>query len=537
MRNSGHKGYLCLVLQAHLPYIRHPEYDYFLEENWLYEAISETYIPLIDVFTRLIDDGTDFRITLSFSPVLLEMFNDDLLMARYKRHIERLLELSERESLRTKGDIHFEPVVGMYRKRLLRIRHLFEEVYKKDLVSALRQLQDTGNIEIITTAATHAFLPNLSSYPQAVKAQIKIGSSHYRKNFGRRPEGMWLPECGFVPGFDNYIEEEGIRFFFLDTHGIIHGTPSPRFGVYAPVLCPSGVSVFGRDTETSRQVWSSLEGYPGDADYRDFYRDIGFDLDQDHIKSFLHPYGARTYTGFKYYRITGRTDRKEPYVKKRAMKRAAEHAHDFIVNREFQVHSLSETLKIKPVITATYDAELFGHWWFEGPEWLGHLLKGIHQKNRNFTTVTPSEYLNMHAGQPVSFQACEPSMSSWGDRGYNEVWLNISNDYVYRHLHKAAERMSYLADKFPDAKGVFLRALNQAAREILLSQHSDWAFIMKNDTATEYAEKRIEEHIGRFTLLYDSIISGDIPEKWLAEVEDRDRVFQDIDYRVYKSRQ
>ncbi len=525
------------MLQAHLPYIRHPEYDYFLEENWLYEAMTETYIPLIDTFTRLIDDGTDFRITLSFSPALIDMFNDDLLMSRYERHVERLLELSEGEFLRTRGDIHFEPVVRMYRKRLLGIRRLFQEVYKKDLVSALRQLQDTGNIEIITTAATHAFLPNLSSCPQAVRAQIKIGSRHYRKNFGRSPEGMWLPECGFIPGFDYYMKEDGIRFFFLDTHGITHGVPSPRFGVYSPVLCPSGVSAFGRDTETSRQVWSSVEGYPGDADYRDFYRDIGFDLDQDHVKSFLHPYGARTYTGFKYYRITGRTDIKEPYIRKRALKRAAEHARDFIKNREVQVNFLSETLKIRPVVTATYDAELFGHWWFEGPEWLGYLLKGIHQKRRSFTTVTPSEYLDLQAGQAVSIQACEPSMSSWGDKGYNEVWLNISNDYVYRHLLKAAERMTYLADRFPDAKDLLLRALNQAAREILLSQHSDWTFIIRNNTAAEYAKKRIKEHIERFTLLYASIISGDIPEKWLAEVEDKDRIFRDIDYKVYKSRQ
>jgi 1,4-alpha-glucan branching enzyme len=208
MRNHRHKGYLCLVLQAHLPYIRHPEYDYFLEENWLYEAMTETYIPIVDILSRLVDDGVDFRITLSFSPALMEMFNDDLLMSRYKRHLEGLLELSEMERRRTKGDISFGPLAAMYRKRLLRIRRLFEDVFKEDLVGVLRNLQDTGNIEIITTAATHAFLPNLSSCPQAVKAQIKTGSRYYKKNFGRRPRGMWLPECGFIPGFDYYMKED-----------------------------------------------------------------------------------------------------------------------------------------------------------------------------------------------------------------------------------------------------------------------------------------------------------------------------------------
>src|SRR4030043_235414 len=157
-----HKGYLCIVLHAHLPYIRHPEYDYFLEENWLYEAITETYIPLLDVFERLINDDIDFRITLSLSPALIEMLNDNLLRDRYKRHIEQLIELSEKEGLRTKGDINFEPIVRMYNERFQRIRYLFEDVYKRDIVSAFKALQNTGKFEFITSAETHAFLPTIS---------------------------------------------------------------------------------------------------------------------------------------------------------------------------------------------------------------------------------------------------------------------------------------------------------------------------------------------------------------------------------------
>ncbi len=529
------KGYLCIVLHAHLPYIRHPEYDYFLEENWLYEAITETYIPLLDMLERLINDGIDFRITLSISPTLIEMFNDDLLRDRYKRYIDMLIELAEKEAHRTKGDMNFESIVRIYRKRFLRIRHLFEDIYKRNLTSAFKALQDTGKIEIVTSAATHAFLPNLSVYPQAVKAQIKVGSEHYQKNFGRYPKGIWLPECGFASGFDRYIKDAGIRFFFLETHGVVHGTPLPRCSVYAPVLCPSGAVAFGRDVESSKQVWSSIEGYPGDFDYRDFYRDIGFDLDPGYIKPYVHPDGIRTYTGLKYYRITGKTDNKEPYIIQLARKKAAEHASNFIFNRELQVNFFSETLKIKPIIIATYDAELFGHWWFEGPEWLDFLLRKIYLGHRNFRTITPSEYLSSQAFKPRSLQVCEPSMSSWGHNGYNEVWLNGSNDYVYRHLLKAAERMTCLAERFSNTNGILHRSLNQAAREVLLSQHSDWAFMMRSGTATAYAKKRFEDHIGRFNHLYQSIISGDIQEKWLNEIEDKDRIFQDIDYRVYRS--
>jgi len=535
-----YKGYLCIILHAHLPYVRHPEYDYFLEENWLYEAITETYIPLLDVFEKLINEGVDFRITLSLSPSLVEMFNDYLLRERYKRYVERLIELSEKEGHRTKGDIHFEPIVKMYNQRFRRIKYLFEDVYKRDLTSAFKALQDTGRIEIITSTATHAFLPNLLIYPQAVRAQIKIAKEHFKKNFNRFPKGIWLPECGYAPGIDRYLREEGIKFFFLDTHGVIYGRPLPQYGVYAPVFCPSGVIAFGRDVETSRQVWSSTEGYPGDTHYRDFYRDIGFDLDCEYIKPYINPDGMRTYTGLKYYRITGRADNKKPYDIAQAKKKAAEHASNFIFNRGLQVDFLSDTLRLNsinffPVIVATYDAELFGHWWFEGIDWLDFILRETQKKNVNFKTITPSEYIKLFPSQYECLQTCQPSMSSWGHRGYNEVWLNSSNNYIYRHLHKMTNRMIYLADRFPEANGITRRALNQAARELLLSQHSDWAFMMNAGDATEYAKKRFTEHTARFNSLYKSIISKNIPKRWLVEIEDKDRIFADIDYRVFKT--
>ena len=535
-----YKGYLCIILHAHLPYIRHPEYDYFLEENWLYEAITETYIPLLDVFEKLINEGVDFRITLSLSPSLVEMFNDYLLRERYKRYVERLIELSEKEAYRTKGDIHFEPIVKMYNQRFRRIKYLFEDVHKRDLTSAFKALQDTGRIEIITSTATHAFLPNLLIYPQAVRAQIKIAKEHFKKNFNRSPKGIWLPECGYAPGIDQYIREEDIKFFFLDTHGVIYGRPLPQYGVYAPVFCPSGVIAFGRDVETSRQVWSSTEGYPGDIHYRDFYRDIGFDLDHEYIKPYINPDGMRTYTGLKYYRITGKADNKKPYDIVKAKKKAAEHASNFIFNRGLQVDFLSDTLRLNsinffPVIVATYDAELFGHWWFEGIDWLDFILRETQKKNVNFKTITPSEYIKLFPSQYECLQTCQPSMSSWGHKGYNEVWLNSSNNYIYRHLHKMTNRMIYLADRFPEANGITRRALNQAARELLLSQHSDWAFMINAGDAIEYAKKRFTEHTARFNSLYKSIISKNIPKRWLVEIEDRDRIFADIDYRVFKT--
>jgi 1,4-alpha-glucan branching enzyme len=534
MVDGRQKGYLCMVLHAHLPYVRHPEHAYFLEESWLYEAMTESYIPLLDVFSRLINDGIHFRITLSLSPSLMEMLKDPLLMQRYSVYLARLTELAKKERKRNRGDHRFEPVVRMYQAKFKRIRYLFEEIYRRNLVSVLRQLQETGHLEIIPSAATHAYLPHLSLYPSAVKAQIRIGLEQYRDDFGRDPSGIWFPECGFAPEFDAYIKEEGLTFFFLEAHGIIRGAPFPKYGTYLPVLCRSGISAFGRDADASRQVWSSFGGYPGDPHYRDFYRDAGFDVDQDHVRAFLRPYGTKTYTGLKYYRITGKTDRKEPYDVHHAMKKVQEHAYHFIRSREGQVMHFFEKSRARPVITATYDAELFGHWWFEGVYWLEVLFRRIHRIGRNIGLITPSEYLRLQNGSPL-MQISHPSASSWGEKGYHEVWLNDRNDYIYRHLLKATERMIDLADRFSHAEGILLRSLNQAAREILLSQHSDWTFMINNDSAAEYARKRFQTHISRFTYLYESILSGHVQERTLTEMEDRDRIFQNIDYRVYRS--
>ncbi|MDD5435487.1 MAG: DUF1957 domain-containing protein, partial [Nitrospira sp.] len=337
-----HKGYLNLVLHAHLPYIRHSEHDYFLEENWFYEAVTESYIPLLDVFNGLLNDNIEFNITLSLSPTLVEMFNDPLLRERCLRYINNLIELSEKEIMRTKGDSSFEPLARMYNERFRRTRSLYEETYKKDLTSAFRRLQDTGKVEIITSSATHAYLPALSIYPQAVKAQIRVAVSSHRKNFGKEPEGIWLPECGYFPDLDRILKECSIKFFFMETHGILNGKPAPEYGVYKPVSCPSGVIAFGRDIESSKQVWSSVEGYPGDFDYRDFYRDLGFDLPINYVRPYIHPDGIRTYTGIKYCRVTGKTDDKMPYIREKAIARATEHADNFILTRKQQIRSLTD---------------------------------------------------------------------------------------------------------------------------------------------------------------------------------------------------
>ncbi len=523
------QGYLALVLHAHLPFVRHPEHKDFLEEDWLFQAISETYIPLIQVFDGLVQDGVPFKLTMSLSPTLLSMLSDNLLQQRTVRFLDRSLELAEKEIKRTRRQPDVQPLARMYLDKLSAARDLFVHRYGHNLIRAFRDFMEAGHLEIITCGATHGYLPLMTVVPNAVRAQIQVAVQTHEQFLGVRPSGIWLPECAYQPDLEQFLAEAGLGYFFVDTHGLLHANARPPYGVHTPVLCPNGVAAFGRDAESSKQVWSSEEGYPGHPDYRDYYRDIGFDLDYAYIHPYIAATGDRKMTGFKYHRITGPTDLKELYQPKHAKAKAAAHASDFLFNRQRQIDRLAGRMDRPPIVVAPYDAELFGHWWYEGPEWLNFLLRKIAGDQEVVDLITPREYLKRHPENPCA----TPAASSWGLKGYHAHWISDKNDWIYRHLHKAAERMIELAQRNPQATGLEERALNQAARELLLAQASDWAFIMFAGTMVDYAVKRTKDHLLRFNRLYEEIRKGRINKNWLADIESKDNIFPHIDYRVY----
>jgi 1,4-alpha-glucan branching enzyme len=212
-----------------------------------------------------------------------------------------------------------------------------------------------------------------------------------------------------------------------------------------------------------------------------------------------------------------------------AMERAASHAGNFMFNRERQVEHLAGVMKRPPIILAPYDAELYGHWWFEGPEFLNFFMRKSAYDQNIYRLTTPADFLREFPTQ----QIVEPNPSSWGNKGFWEVWLEGSNAWIYPHLHAAADRMTEIARMYPNAYGLMERALKQAARELLLAQSSDWAFIMKTGTAVNYAVKRTKDHILRFTRLYEQIKRNQIDEGWLASVEWRDNIFPNVNYRYW----
>ena len=521
----GVNGYLAIVLHAHLPYVRHPEHDRFLEESWLFEAITECYLPLIQEMDGWLADGMQTRLTMSLTPTLCTMLTDPLLQDRYNRHLDGLIALAEKEIHRTHWDRPYRELAWYYHWKLCGLRETYY-AYGRNVVGAFRKFQEQGRLEIITCAATHAMLPLLST-PESVRAQILTAHEHYATCFGCEPRGIWLPECAYSERVESVLQEVNIRWFTMDTHGLLHADPMPRYGVFAPAYTANGIAAFARDLESAQQVWSRDEGYPGDPRYRDFYRDVGYDLDLDYVKPYLPSPEVRGMTGIKYHRITGAGQEKEIYNLESARQAADEHAGHFLDRRREQMTHLGALMDRPPLVLSPYDAELFGHWWYEGPQFLNYFVRKLYHDQDQIEMITPADYLQRH---PTN-QIVKPSTSTWGEEGYFKLWMNETNEWIYLHLGVAEERMTKLARRHPTPGDLERRALNQAARELLLAQASDWPFIMRTGTSPEYAKRRVKDHLLRFISLHEMLTTTRIDEEWLKDVEWKDNLFPDVDYR------
>ena len=540
-------GYLSLILHAHLPFVRHPEHDHFLEEDWFFEAVTESYIPLLRMMQRLVDGSVPFKLTMSLTPTLCAMLEDQLLRERYVRHLDALIDLTAREQRRNRKHPRLRELAKFYFDLFSENRRLLVDEWKCDLVSVFRELRETSALEIIASAATHGLLPILQQQaPHAARAQVLIGRDVHVDLFGAEPSGFWLPECAYAPGLEAILQETNIRWFVLDAHGLLFGKPRPRRSIYAPCYTPAGPAAFGRDPDASRQVWSAHEGYPGDPAYREFYRDIGFDLPMEHLGPIAR--GRRKFSGVKYHRITGGGDEKQLYDRAAAKDAAAKHASHFLEQRRQQIHEITES-GFDPIVVAPFDAELFGHWWFEGPIFLEQFIRQA-ASEPDLQLTTPSEFLATHPTQ----QIVAPSASTWGENGHLAVWLDPTNGWIYPHLHAAAQKMIDLAQHASCVVGQSrMRSglprqgspgeapapqftdcvLKQLARELLLAQASDWAFLMKTGTGRQYATKRTIEHLARFNRLHDQFVTAGVDEKFLRDCEWRDNLFPNVNWRYY----
>jgi 1,4-alpha-glucan branching enzyme len=506
-------GELALVFHAHLPYVR-SDVEGSLEEDWYFQALLECYMPLLRVLEAASADPAQRpRLTLGLSPTLLSLLSDPELSVRFLPWLARRQEL-----------LGMAP--GRHQAAASELAELLKSTIAEwracggSLLGRFRQLRDAGVLDLITCAATHGYLPLLRHTPEAVRAQLLTAVREHERLLGERPRGIWLPECAYYEGLDQHLASCGLRYAVLDGHGLLHALPRPRYGVYAPICAPAGVAFFGRDGASTLPVWSARDGYPGDGAYREFHRDLGWDLPEEALQQ--HAIGSRRPLGLKLHRVSGHDcslDAKLPYEPAAAAARAAEHAGAYLAGRVEQLRTLSETMDRSPVLVAPFDAELFGHWWFEGPRFLADLFRQAPSQGLRFT------HLRGALTEAPQLQVCQPSPSSWGQGGYHNYWLNDSNAWVVPEWHRASQAMVRRVNSGV-ASDTQRQLLNQAGRELLLAQSSDWSFILRAGTTTDLARARIHRHLDRFWRLLDGIErSTPLPQGWLAAIQREDGLF------------
>lgn len=517
------KGYLVLVLHGHQPFVHHPDIEYPIEEEWLYETQTDCYLPLIHVCQELLNEGIRSKLTFSLSPTLCMMLSDGYRQSRYIRHLDERITFLE-SKVKLKGDIGLDDDLGFwYCKRFAKCCRAMEDESGGNIIANFRRLQEQQAISIIASAATHAYLPLWELYPDIVNLQIELGIQQYIRDFGNKPTGFWLPECGYFKGLDKFLRHQQINYFFLSQHGVLNGDPVPTYGEFATVQTPNGVMAFARDVFIDHQVCFKKIGYPGDPLYADFHSDIGLIWPSESVRELTHNDGPAT-TGIRCYR-DGSVALQERYNPETAEIRCELHAAHFVDQCQRRVAMLNETLGRKPIITGLFDMEHFGHWWLEGPSWLKHVIRKLSCESSTVKIITADEYLTLCPESEI----VRPSMSSWGYQGYSETWLMGRNDWIYPAVFKAINAFRELMANDEQPNGLRQVALNQYLRELLLAQSSDWAFIMHAQTAAEYATQRVKGHLANMSRIQFGLEENSLDPYWLASLQQKNNIFADID--------
>lgn len=560
-------GAFTFMLHSHLPYARQAGMWPHGEE-WVHEAIAETYVPLLDALSDLRAEGVPFKLTIGITPILAEQLADPLIVDHFVTYAsERAARAaSDIDRFAAAGDEQMRSLAIYYHHWYSRVLTSFQDRFSGDLLGAFRDLQEAGLIELATSAATHGYLPLLSR-DSSIHAQLRTGVSAYNRHFGRQPRAIWLPECAYRPaimedegngsvrrpGLESFLAEEGLLVFFSETHTVEGGRPvgvavPGTVGPYGMVArryassisqptgeeqlepgtsllpywvgdAPGQVAVLARHERTGQQVWSATFGYPGDFVYREFHR-------------------KDAESGMQYWRISGAgvdLGQKEPYNPERAASQVAGHAEHYVHLIEQELRDYHERTGGFGSITASYDTELFGHWWFEGVDWLKAVLRGLAARPA-VELSTASRIIEQHPPREVLVLP----ESSWGAGGGHFTWLNEETDWMWPLIHAAEQRMEDLVARYPEATGPRQEILNQTARELLLLQSSDWPFLVTTGQAGEYATKRFREHLERFEQLAsmaESAEPGDAEMAFVSELRERDNPFPAIDYRDWAARQ
>ncbi len=524
-------GYFGLVLHGHMPYCKKSGV-WPAGEEWLLEAMNETYIPMLNILRELKEKGIKTAITINITPILAEQLADEYMKQRFTEYMDALISRCKNDIERFKNHPKRKKISEFHLKNCIHVLDTFYHNYYRDVLGTFKWLQDEGMVELITCAATHGFLPLLES-DSGIFSQIQLAVDTHKKYFNKEPKGIWIPECAYRPkehkngkfreSIDYWLNNSGLEYFFIDSHGILNAEMmeqknkiglNTNFGY----KLETGVSVFGRNKKTSRQVWDAKIGYPGDPFYREFHK-------------------KDSESGFHYWRITDKTlktDKKELYDIIMAQERVKFHANNFISIMEEELNAFINKYNKKGIIISPYDFELYGHWWMEGIDWLKKIFELI-SSNNNIEMITFSEYVSQYKDD---FSIIKMKESSWGEGGHFQVWKNQEHAWIWPYISGSIKELENVLKMNSNPTEWELRILKQIARELLLMEGSDWPFLLYTRQAKEYANQRFHHHHQRFLKLIwaakDFSDKSRINLKALEEIESIDSCFQDLNIDYFK---
>ena len=382
-------------------------------------------------------------------------------------------------------------------------------------------------MELFATSATFAFLPHISDYNEAINAQIEVGLLSHKHYFGIAPEGFFLPHFGYVQGFERNLKSYGLNYTILEPQGLLFGQPEPEKGIFSPVRAFNSFAFFAKDPDTTREICGK-NGYMLKSAYRNQQKDIGYDSDLSDLAGFLDESNSRCPTVFKYW---SNSKNEEYYNLKKAEEQIKEDAKDFLEKKAQKLKEAEKLLNTNCSLVCAIEPELLGNVWFEGIDWLEQIFRQAASRDdieiANCCDLTKEQY---------TLQKIEPLSSASNGVGFGENLLDSSNDWMIRYLRKNTERMIDLAGRFNDDTGLKARTLNLAAKEVLLSQSSDWSAMIHDKVYPDYAKEQFIKAISGFSTVYESLGSNSISTEWLTRLEREHNFFPWTNYKVFSKK-
>ena len=525
------------MLDAHQAYIYHPGDEgkkYSAENGMLFQAISGTYIPLLNMLSSLENDKIQFKIAMVFSAPLCTLLSNPFVQQQYIEWLDRRIELGHKEVERCKDNPALSSCVKLCLEKAKQDRLDFTERYEQNLLKYFGMFAKKGYIELLATTGTYVFLPHYSDMPEIVSAQIETGLYAQKHFFGTSADGFWLPYMGYYSGIERILRSYGVNYMVLDSQSLLFSESQPVNGLFTPARCSNSVAVFGRDSDD--QI-ASDDSFIHNALYRDQMHDIGYELSADQLSGFYEKGSERQPTGYRYWCRSDMSDDEEPgevhdneniYDPEKAIKQAESDAELFLAKKDERLTAASGMIDVPDVsLVCSYNAEMFGQVWYEGIYWLEQVIRKASAHN---IKITGFENL---LDNNFNLQKITPYPSAAFGAGYGEDLLDSTNSWMMRYVRKASERMVELAGFFPDDTGLKARLLNLGAKELMIAQSSEWAKMIHEGWNPEYAEARFRESILSFTRVFDSLGSNTVSTEWLTKLEHAHPIFPWMNYRIF----